>query len=258
MKKLIVLALALMLALSTAACGAMDAAQDAIRDAMPGETENAAAGSEADEDEKTDITEAAETLVEDAIEHDAFSLAAATAFWNAKGVEIQAASPDWDWAVDEEKMTTYGDSPDSSYGHASVAFEKADGGEISQEEFQAWARKVFDATAAASDDGYNIIGWEFAGDGEDALSEAAFEDAIDGFMPGWGFMRDGKNMVVYLSELYDTGKDSAIGRELYYYGAVADMAMGLQQSMDDAMADADAAFEEYEDEIKNALEEYAN
>jgi hypothetical protein len=77
-------------------------------------------------------------------------------------------------------------------------------------------------------------------------------------MPGWGFMKDGKNMAVYLNEVYDTDKDSAIGRELYYSGAVADMAIGLQKSMDDAFADADAAFEEYEDEINDALEEYAN
>jgi predicted small lipoprotein YifL len=256
MKKLIVLTLALMLALSLVACGAKDAVQDAVRDAMPGESTETS--SEDAEDDRIDITEAAEEMVDEAVEHDSFSLAAATAFWNAKGVDFEAAAPDWDWTVDEEKMTTYGDTPDSSYGHASIAFEKAGGGEISQEEFQAWARKLFDATAAASDDGHNIIGWEFAGDGEDALSEAVFEDAIEGFMPGWGFMKDGKNMVVYLNEVYDTDKDSAIGRELYYYGAVADIAMGLQQSMDDAMAEADAAFEEYEDEIKDALEDYAN
>jgi hypothetical protein len=258
MKKLVLIALILALTFSLAACGAKEAVQDAVRDAMPAESESPDSSAKADEEDKIDVTEAAEKMVEEAAERDAFSLAAATAFWKAKGVDMDAAAPDWDWTVDEEKMATYGDEPDSSYGHASVVFEKAGGGEISKEEFQAWARKVFDATAAASDDGHNIIGWEFAGDGEDALSEAAFEDAIDAFMPGWGFMRDGKNMVVYLSEAYDTGKDSAIGRELYYYGAAADMAVGLQKSMDDAMADADAAFEEYEDEIKAALEDYAN
>jgi hypothetical protein len=261
MKKFFVIALMCILTLSVAACGAKEAVQDAVRDAI-------SVGSEDSENTKNDpntkSNEAAleikvDELVEDAVEHDAFSMAAATAFWNDKGIDVEAAAPDWEWIIDEEKMTTYGDEPDSAYGHASIAFEKADGGELSEEEFRAWAEKMFSATAAASDDGYNIVGWEFAGDGEDALSQVSFDDAFGGgFMQGWGFMRNGRNMVVYIGENYTTDKDSEIGRSLYNYAVSADVCFGLEKSLDDALSDAEAAFEENEDEIKEALDDYRN
>jgi hypothetical protein len=234
MKKIAIFALVLALMLSLAACGGSS-------------------------DGKVDLDDAADELVEEAIEHNPFSLAAADTFWNkAAGVDVNAAVPDWDWVVNEERMATYGDAPDSAYGHGSILFEKKDGGEISAEEYRAWAKKVFDATAAASDDGHNIVGWEFAGDGEDALSEVSFEKALEGWMQGWGFMRNGRNMVVYLGDAYDTEKTSAIGRELYYYGASADIAFGLEKSMDETLQDVGDAFEEYEDEIRDALQDAAN
>lgn len=248
MKKLLAFALAMLLALCFAACGG-------------GNTPEAvAASSGMGEDGKIDMEDAVDEMVDEAVEHNAFSEAAAAAYWlQVCGVNEADATPDWDWVIDEEKMRTYGDTPDpNGYGHASICFEKKDGGEISQEEYHAWAKKVFDATAAASDDGRNIIGWEFVGEGEDALAEVSLEDALAGWMQGWGFIKNGRNMVVYLSEEYDTEKDSAIGRELYYYAVTADMAVGLQKSMDDTWGDVEDALEEHGEEIEDALEDYAN
>jgi hypothetical protein len=243
MKRILTIALIFMMALSLlTACGGA----------------NKPSG-DSDSGEKVDLNNVADELVEDAIEHNSFSLAAAEAFWNkAAGVDVNAVTPDWDWVVNEERMATYGDSPDSAYGHGSVLFEKKDGGEISVEEYRAWAEKVFAATAAASDDGHNIVGWEFAGDGEDALSEVSLESALEGWMQGWGFMKNGRNMVVYLGDAYDTEKDSAIGRELYYYGVSADIAFGMEKSMDETWQDMEDAFEEHEDEIRDALQDAAN
>ncbi len=125
--------------------------------------------------------------------------------------------------------------------------------------FSAWAKKVFDATAAASDTGYNTIGWEFAGEGEEGTAQTTFEDAVgSGFMKGWGFVKDGRNMVVYLDEPYDTDKDSAIGRELYYYGVEVDIAYGMEKSLDETWQDMEDALDEYGDEIQDALDDYTN
>ena len=220
MKKIMLLTLALILALSLAACGDKDNPGDG------GDLKNAVA---------------------DAAEHNSFSLAAAEAFWKNAGIDVNAAAPDWDWVVNEEKMATYGDKLDASYGHAQILFEKKDGGEISEEEYNAWAKKVFDATAAASDNGHNIIGWEFVGEGEDALSEVSFEKAIGGWLKGWGFLKGERNMVVYLGDAYDTNKDSEIGRTLYYYGASADVAYGMAKSMDELWQDMEDAFEDLGD-----------
>jgi hypothetical protein len=263
MKKIMVLALAVVLALTLAACGGRDksGALGDVLDGMLDDSNAPNAGTTApDGDGEVDLEAVAADMVEDAVERNAFSEAAAEEFWKiVAGVDKNAVTPDWDWIINEERMGTYGDTPDpGGYGHGVILFEKKDGGEISEEEYKAWAEKVFKATAAASDDGHNIIGWEFVGDGEDALSEVSLERALDGWLQGWGFMRDGRNMVVYLGDAYDTEKDSAIGRDLYYYGVSADIAIGLQKSMDEAWDDMEAAFEEHGDEIKDALEDYAN
>lgn len=254
MKKLLAIIMILIMALSLlAACGARPNAQNTQSTAQNGDESSPAPAGNINIDED-DVADAVEDIVDDAIEHNAFSLAAAEAFWNAvAGVDVSDAAPDWDWVVNEERMSTYGDTVDSVYGHASISFEKTDGSEISEEEFRAWAEKLFNATAAASDDGHNIVGWEFVGEGEDALAEVSFEDAFSGgFMQGWGFVRDGRNLVVYLEEKYDSEKESQIGRLLYVYGAAADISYGMEASMDDLWAE----IEGYEDEIEDALEDY--
>lgn len=257
MKKATILFCILVLALSLVGCGMKDAVQGAVRGALSGES-NDDNGGDSGGDAKIDANAIAQNIAEDAIEHNSFSLAAAEAFWKSAGININDAAPDWEWTVNEEKMATYGDKLDTGYGHASILFEKKDGSEISEEEFKAFAKKVFDATAAASDNGHNIIGWEFVGENEDALGEVSFERAYEGWLQGWGFLKGGRNMVVYLGEAYDTEKDSTTGRMFYYYGASADIAYGMEKSMDELLKDLDDAFEQYEDEIKDALEQYSS
>ena len=246
MKRLVIVMFAIILALSLAACGG----------GSGGSGGSGGGGSSSSGNGDIDLSDAVDDLVEEAIVENKFSLEAAALYWKSIGVDVEAATPDWDWVVDEEKMATYGDAPGTSYGHASIMFEKSDGGEISVEDFTGWARKVFAATAAASDDGYNIIGWEFVGEGEDARSEVTFETAIENWIPGWGFMKNGEHMVVYLGESYDTNRDSALGRILYHYGVSADIAVGMQKSFDELWGDMEDAFEEYGDEIEDALKNY--
>lgn len=128
---------------------------------------------------------------------------------------------------------------------------------MTEDEFDAWYKKVFDATAKASDDGYNIRGYEFAGDGEDALGEVTLDEALDSWlMKGWGFRVDGKNYVVYVSDEYDNNKDSELGQLFYYDGAKVDIGVGLQKSFSDTMDEAEKYMSENEDEIRDAIKDY--
>ena len=244
MKKTLALVLVMVLALSLlTACGGGNNSNAPSGD---GENSQDATG-------KINLTDVADSLIEEAKEHNSFSLAAAEAFWKAAGVDVNAVAPDWDWIVNEERMATYGDKLDAAYGHANILFEKSDGSEVTEDDIKAFAQKMFEATAAASDDGHNIIGWDFVSEGEDALSEVSFEKAFAGWLCGWGFMKNGRNMVCYIGDAYDRNKDSQIGALLYYYGVSADIAYGMEKSMDDLWQDMEDAFEEYGDEIQDAL-----
>ena len=166
------------------------------------------------------------------------------------GIDFADLEPGWEYTIPEYYAFSDGDN-------ASVTFFKADGGELSDEEMDAYWQKVFDVTAGISQDGYNIIGWEFVGEGENAMSEVTFEEAKDSWMPGWGFRYNDTFYVVYLEDHYDTEKDSTIDPyRLYYDGVGFDIGTGLQKSFDDTWDEMEEYFEENEDEIKDALEDF--
>ena len=207
-------------------------------------------------EDKIDAQEVVEKALDDAEEHESFSQGAVEYYLKKTvGMKLEELEPDWEWKL-KSKYSAYADDPTSGYGHAVITFTKAEG-EITKDEYSAWYKKVFDATAKASQDGYNIRGYEFAGDGEDALGEVSLEEATGGWlMKGWAFRVDDKIYVVYVSDEYDNDKDSEIGNLLYYDGAQVDIAVGLQKSMSDTMDEAEKYMEENQDEIEKALEDY--
>ena len=162
--------------------------------------------------------------------------------------------PDYEWMVKD--YYAYGDMPDTYYGHAAITYTKTDG-EITEEQYNEWAAGVFAKTAAISQDGYNICGFDYIGDGNDPLKERTLETAMDSWMPGWCFRYNDKFWNVSIGMDYDNNLDSEIGNLLYYNGVELDVASGLEKSFDDLWADLEAAFEENEDEILDALEDYA-
>ena len=181
-------------------------------------------------------------------EFESFSVDAANYFLEeACGISFSEIEPDWEYEFKND-YCVYGDDPGNTVGHAAVNFTRK-GDEISDEETNAYFQKIFDLTAKVSDDGYNIIGHEFVGEGEDAFAEVTLEDALGGFLQGWGFKKDGKLMVVYASTGYDKEKDSKYDRLFYYDTVEIDIGFGLQQSWDDTMD----ALEEHADEIEDAL-----
>lgn len=218
-------------------------------------------GSEADptspsngEDATLDVMQAVDDALQEAEEFNSFSEeAVAYYFEKAAGLQLENVKPDWDYTVGA--YSAYADSPESGYGHGVIAFTKADG-EVSDELYDAWLNKVFNATAAVSQDGFNCIGYEFASDGEDALAQTTLEEAIGGFMSGWAFRYNDKMMVVYVDREYDNDKESEIGSLFFYDGVSIDIGVGLQKNWSDTMDEAEQYFEENADEISDALSDY--
>ena len=244
MKKLLAILLAVVMLLAFAACGDKD-----------GETTTAANG---ENNETINAQDVVDKALEEAEEHESFSQGAVEYYLKkAVGIKFDDIKPDWEWKL-KSKYSAYADDPASGYGHAVITFTKAEG-EVTDDEFDAWYEKLFDTTAKASDDGYNIRGYEFAGDGEDALGEVTLDEALDSWlMKGWAFRVDGKIYVVYVSDEYDNNKDSELGKLFYYDGAKVDIGAGLQKSMSDTMDEAESYLAENEDEIKDAINDYLN
>ena len=231
MKKLFALLLALMMVFTLAACGGGDGNKD--------------------NGKKPSAEDKAEEILDKAEELDSFSQEAVEHYLKAYGITYDDLKPTWEYAVSEKGA--YADDPAGGSGHAVVVFKTPDSSELTDEQIRTYYEQVFNVTAAASDDGYNIIGHEFVGDGENAADEVTLDDALNGFLKGWCFRKDGKSMVVYVSDIYDNNKDSELDRIFYYYGVKFDIGVGLQKSFDEVMKDAEDALDEYEDEIKDAL-----
>ncbi|MBQ3498990.1 MAG: hypothetical protein IJA87_07685 [Clostridia bacterium] len=240
MKKLLAILLATVMLLVFASCGGNGGNED--------NTEK--------NDEKINAEDVINKELEEAEEHDSFSRGAVEYYLKkTAGIKLDELEPDWEWKLKSD-YSAYADDPASGTGHAVITFTKAEG-EVTDDEFDAWYKKVFDATAKASDDGYNIRGYEFAGDGEDALGEVTLDEALDSWlMKGWGFRVDGKNYVVYVSDEYDKNKDSELGKLFYYDGAKVDIGVGLQKSFSDTMDEAEKYMSENEDEIRDAIKDY--
>lgn len=233
MKKIFALLLAVMMLFGLAACG---------------DSENT--GKTDADNEKVNAEELAQDALEQAEELDSFSEAAAEHYLKAYGINYDELKPVWEYEVSEKGA--YADDPASGSGHAVVVF-KNPNGELTDEQIKEYYEQVFKVTAAASDDGYNIIGHEFVGDGENPGDETTLEDALNGFLQGWCFRKNGKSMAVYVSDIYDNDKESELNRLFYYYGVKFDIGVGLQKSFDDTLNDMEQALEENEDEIKEAL-----
>ena len=210
-----------------------------------------------------DLEKAAENILEEAVATKSFSVAAADASLKARGVSKSAVEPDWPYTIDEDKMQAYGDN-----SHGVIRFTKNDG-YLEDGEYDAWKKKAFEATAAASDDGYNIQGFSW-GDGDIEITWDEFINS-ESWMETWSYRYKGTIMDVYVevakekdSELlgdpyWDEDEGMTIWPEWthYYNGVQIDIADGLQKSWDDTWQDLDDVFDQYGDEIEDALKDFA-
>ncbi len=199
-------------------------------------------------DGKADAGKIASEMVKDAEIKNSFSEAAAEASMKKlAGLGKTNLQPDFPYILDDNTKANYGDK-----SHAQFFFIK-DGGDVSKEEYETWLKKVFDATAAVSDDKHNIQGYGF-GKGE---VEITFDEVLKkGLMKVWSYKYKGKIMDVYP----DTKHGKFSTKEKTYGTADSkdiavkiDIAVGMQKPMKEYEKDIDKAFEEHEDEIKKAL-----
>ncbi|MDO5571118.1 MAG: hypothetical protein Q4F97_06590 [Bacteroidales bacterium] len=164
------------------------------------------------------------------------------------GMSLASFAPEWKYEVDESTMTNYGDS-----NHGSILFQKHSGESLSDEEYDAWIKKVYEATKAVSDNKMNIYGYESKSKKEEAMTEWKLDEILNqtGFMAKlgnreWGFVYKGSLKRVRI-ERWDNKKfdDKVIS------GVEIDVANALQKSFDDTMKDAEKALED--PEVQKAL-----
>lgn len=277
MKKLIVFVLLLILLCNLSACGLKESIQNTVKDAFSDTADDDSADTASNMDhinrddeildddnagdnadgEKINLDEVAENMLAEAEELDSFSTEAADAAMKSLGgLGLEEVKPDFAYILDDDTKGNYGDN--SSYGHASFFFIK-DGGDVTSEEYQTWLKKVYDATAAVSDDKRNIQGYGF-GEGD---VEKSFEDVIaSDFMQVWSYKYNGTIMDVYPSTEFGSftvSEDKVYGSDdSGDIGVKIDITVGMQKTWDEYEDDIEEAFDEYGDEIKEALEDYTN
>ena len=187
------------------------------------------------------IKQSANDIVKEAVKEadikNSFSEEAAEVFMQKlAGLGKKDVQPDFPYIIDEQTMANYGDN-----NHASFFFIK-DGSDVTKEEFNAWLKKLFNATAAVADDKHNIQGYGF-GKGD---VEITFDEVLNkGMMKVWSYKYNGKIMDVYPDTKYGkfTTKEKTYGGEGHGDIAVKiDIAVGMQKSMN-----------EYEKDIEKAL-----
>ena len=196
MKKLFALLLVLLMVFVLAACGASTD--------EPSDKDNPAASHSDKNSENKEI--------------EAYSMEAAERYIKSLNLDVNQIAPDFQYQVKDKHA--YGEDPENWNAQAMILFTK-DGAEVTDDEYDAWLRKVFAATAAASDDGYNVVGNSTTDNDTASTTQTTLEDAINQLVPHWGFRVGEQVYIVYVSKEYsDTDKESEIGNLFYYDGVM--------------------------------------
>ncbi len=200
MKKLLALILALMMMFALAACGNNDTPDPDKDD--PGISQSGENNDDENDNENKEI--------------EPYSMAAYERFLSALNLEVSDIEPDFKWKLDGERHV-FAEDPAAAF-HQGIIIMTKEEGEMSEDEYNDWIQKVFDATAAASDDGYNVVGTNFCGDGENPEDQVDLEAALDNLVKGWGFRIGGKIYSVYIYREENKDKESGLGYHSYYDG----------------------------------------
>ena len=165
-----------------------------------------------------------------------------TALKDCYGLTFDQVKPDF--AISETNKQGhslfYGETRDAD---AKANLLKADGTDVTQEEFNAYATKMYNLTKSISQDGKNIVGFNEASTSAEALAEKPIEKCIgkneydvDIIMTGWAFRM---NDIFYQCDISQgiAKNDNPMPIELRMY-------KGLQKSLSESMEDADKAMEQ--------------
>ena len=245
MKRILTIALILVLMFSATACFPRRSFENAVKDALsdPGKDSNPPSDSgifsdpdsSSDEGVRTKPGKTADDLISDSYLSLDYSLAAALNSLKNMGLELSDVEPAWEYTVSDDDATTSGDSE-----NAVILFIKKNS-LLSDAEYEAWLKKVFNTTAKLSDHRYNIEGY-FWGDGE---IEVTWDDFInsDDILTTWSYKYKGTIMDVQISGSKEKDSDYSIdesGRMSiihFYNGVKLEVSIGLQKSWDDTFAE---------------------
>ena len=131
-------------------------------------------------DGKIDAVEAAKDLMDKAPEDRNTKEAAIYWLKKSNGIDYSAIAPSWE--LDESRTYTFTGDESS----VRLNFFKKEG-EYTVEDHVADVRKIFAATAAASECGKNVVGFASAKTKEDAMKEADLEDMLEKGKPSYMF-----------------------------------------------------------------------
>ena len=106
------------------------------------------------------------------------------------GVQLKQIEPDFEYAEVTEGWDKF---EGNGVNSAAAVYQKKDGSAISEEEFKAWAEKLFALTKSLSSEGKNIHGYDGMSKltPEQANAEVTLDDClIDNNFPAWSFRTD--------------------------------------------------------------------
>ena len=165
-----------------------------------------------------------------------------TALKDCYGLTFDQVKPDFAISETNKQGASlfYGETRDAD---AKANLLKADGTDPTQEEFNAYATKMYNLTKSISQDGKNIVGFNEASTSAEALAEKPIEKCIgkneydvDSIMTGWAFRMN--------DTFYQCDISQGIARNGNPMPIELRMYKGLQKSLNESMEDADKAMEQ--------------
>ena len=217
---------------------------------------------EVDSDGKIDAGKVAENIMKDTFDGEKNTPEAA-AFWFKKRFDIAYAdiTPDFEYGKEVGKYDFLGEERSSAY----VTFTAKDS-TLNREDYLAYVKKVYEATAKVADGGINVYGFIAKSDPAEAAAEKTLETVLDEGKPtkvfgfeiymgaySWNFRKDG---TYYMVDVKQLEKKKTDGEDRPYAARVI-IGQGLQKSLDESLKEAEKALEdpEVQKQMKKAVQQ---
>jgi len=212
-------------------------------------------------DGAADAGKVAENIVKDTFDGDKNTKEAA-AFWFKKnfGIGIEDVTPDFDYVKEAGKYSFLGEEHSSSY----VTFVPKDS-TLTRDDFIAYMKKVYAATAKVADGGKNVYGFVKKSTPEEASAEKTLEAVLEEGKPTslfgmeiymgaytWDFIKDGVYYMVDVKQL-----ERKVDGEKVPFAARTIIGQGLQKNMNESLEDLEKALEdpEVQKQMEKALKD---